>query len=93
MNWQIWGIVAGTVTSAGFLPQIWRGYKTKHLKDMSYGMTGLLTIGFSMWLIYGLVKKDFAIIAANIAGITFNVVLMTMKIYYGKTSERLEKSH
>ena len=85
MNWQIWGLVAGAVTSFGFLPQIWKGYKTKHLKDMSYAMNFLLLAGFTMWLIYGISTKDIAIIAANITGITFNAILVAMKYYYGKS--------
>lgn len=84
MNWQIWGLIAGAVTSFGFIPQIWKGYKTKHLNDMSYMMNALLTAGFTMWLIYGLNAKDIAIIAANIAGIIFNILLMVMKYYYGR---------
>ena len=90
MNWQIWGLVAGAVTSFGFVPQIWKGYKTKHLKDMSYMMNALLTTGFTMWLIYGLNAKDIAIISANIVGITFNIALIAMKYHYGRTSEKRE---
>ena len=90
MNWQLWGLVAGAVTSFGFVPQIWKGYKTKHLKDMSYAMNFLLTVGFAMWLIYGISKKDSAIIAANIISVTFNILLISMKYYYGRTSEKAE---
>lgn len=84
MNWQLFGIVAGAITSFGFVPQIIQGYRTKHLKDMSYMMNGLLTTGFTMWLIYGINKRDTAIIAANIVGIIFNIALMAMKFHYGR---------
>ena len=56
-------------------------------------MNGLLAFGMGMWLIYGINKRDVAIIAANVAGVTFNIVLLAMKYYYSKTSERLEKNH
>ena len=92
MNWQLFGFVAGAVTCFGFVPQIWKGYTTKHLKDMSYLMNALLTAGFTIWLIYGINKKDVAIMAANVVSIFFNVTLIAMKYYYGKTSERLEKN-
>lgn len=82
MNWELFGIVAGAITASGFVPQIVKGYKTKHLKDLSYMMNGLLAFGMGMWLVYGLVKRDTAIIVANIAGITFNVMLILMKFYY-----------
>ncbi len=61
------GLIAGAITSFGFVPQIWKGYKTKHLKDTSYMMNFLLMTGFTMWLIYGINAKDTAIIAANVA--------------------------
>lgn len=93
MNWQLFGIIAGIFTSFGFLPQIIQGYRTKHLKDLSYMMNSLLGFGMGMWLIYGLVKKDTAIIAANIAGVAFNLTLIIMKFYYSKTSEKGEKNH
>ena len=91
MNWQLFGIVAGALTSFGFVPQIIRGWKTKHLNDLSYWMNGLLAFGMGMWLVYGINKRDVAIIAANIAGVTFNLTLMLMKFYYGKTSEKAAK--
>ena len=94
MNWQLWGFVAGALTSLGFLPQIIQGYRTKHLKDLSYLMNGMLGIGMAMWLLYGISKKDIVIIAANIAGVAFNLTLMAMKYYYSRTSEKQEyKSH
>ena len=93
MNWQLFGIIAGVFTSFGFVPQIIQGYKTKHLKDLSYLMNGLIGFGMGMWLVYGINRGDAAIIVANTTGVIFNIALLAMKYYYGKTSERLEKSH
>ena len=88
MNWQLFGIAAGAITSLGFVPQIWKGYKTKHLKDMSYLMNAMLTTGFTMWLMYGINKKDVAIIAANIVGVILNITLMAMKYHYSKNNSK-----
>lgn len=93
MNWQVWGFVAGALTSLGFLPQIIKGYRTKHLRDLSYLMNSMLGIGMCMWLLYGINKKDNVIIAANIAGVAFNLTLIAMKYYYSKTAEKNEKNH
>ena len=93
MNWQIFGLVAGAVTMAGFVPQIAKGYKTKHLKDLSYMMNVLLLTGMAMWLFYGLNKKDNAILFTNVTGIILNLTLIAMKYHYSKTSEKLEKNH
>ena len=93
MNWELFGLAAGAITVSGFIPQIVKGYRTKHLKDLSYMMNALLCLGMGMWLVYGINKRDVAIIAANIAGVTFNIALMAMKYYYSKTSEKFEKNH
>ncbi|MBI2549632.1 hypothetical protein HYV83_00435 [Candidatus Woesearchaeota archaeon] len=92
MNSEIIGLAAATLTSSAFLPQIIKGYKTKHLKDLSYGLTVLMFIGTGLWLIYGLAKKDIIIIAANVTSTSFTLTLILMKYYYGKNSMN-EKNH
>ena len=86
MNWELFGLAAAAITASGFVPQIVKGYKTKHLKDLSYMMNALLLAGMSMWLVYGINKKDTAIIAANIVGVAFNLTLIIMKYYYGRNA-------
>ncbi|MBI2140894.1 SemiSWEET transporter [Candidatus Woesearchaeota archaeon] len=93
MNWEIVGFAAGILTTFGFVPQIIKGYKTKHLGDLSYLMNASLTLGMSLWLSYGISKKDIVIIAANIAGIALNITLILMKYHYGKTTGKAEKNH
>ncbi|MBI2580199.1 SemiSWEET transporter [Candidatus Woesearchaeota archaeon] len=93
MNWEIIGFTAGIVTTFSFVPQIWKGYRTKHLRDLSYLMNASLTLGMSLWLVYGISKKDVVIIAANIAGMAFNIILMIMKYHYGKTAGKAEKNN
>jgi MtN3 and saliva related transmembrane protein len=88
MNWQYFGILAAAITTAGFIPQIIQGYKTKHLKDLSYAMNFLLTLGFGLWLIYGIARKDMVIVVANIAGVILNITLITMKWHYSRRAKR-----
>ena len=84
MNWQIFGIIAGGFTSFGFLPQIVKGYKSRHLNDLSYLTNSLLGIGMGMWLIYGIATKDLPVIIANILGVAFNAALILMKYFYSR---------
>ncbi len=79
----VWlGILAGGITSLGFIPQLVKGYKTKKLEDVSYLMPLVLAIGMFLWLLYGLMRSDLAIIAANIFGVSCNIILVSMKKYY-----------
>ena len=79
----IWlGLVAGAVTSVGFIPQLVKGYRTKKLEDVSYLMPMVLVFGMILWLMYGIFQLDYAIIAANMFGVGCNVLLVVMKKYY-----------
>lgn len=79
----IWlGIMAGGITSLGFIPQLIKGYQTKKLDDISYLMPIVLAFGMLLWLIYGIFLSDLPIIAANIFGIGCNITLVVMKKYY-----------
>lgn len=82
MDWNIIGLLAGAITSSGFLPQIYRGYKTKHLGDLSYLMLIFLTVGLSLWLLYGIHLNDVPIILANAAGVICTTTLILMKFKY-----------
>ncbi len=76
------GFAAGIVTSIGFIPQLIRGYRTKKLHDISYWMPLVLAIGMFLWLLYGLIRNDIAIIVANSFGVSCNILLIGMKKWY-----------
>jgi len=82
--WTYIGFVAGALTSTGYLPQLFKGYRTKRLEDVSLLMPLVLCIGMALWLVYGLAKQDLAIIAANVLGVTLTALLVLMKMHYGR---------
>ncbi len=82
MNITIIGLIAGAITSFGFIPQIVKGLKTKKLEDVSYYMPIVLAIGMTLWLIYGLIQNDIAIVSANVFGTACNVIIIAMKKKY-----------
>ena len=79
---EILGLIAGAVTSIGFIPQLIKGYKTKKLEDVSYYMPGILAIGMSLWFVYGIVIAALAVIIANSFGIFCCLALIFMKKKY-----------
>src|SRR5688572_13677456 len=50
---QILGLVAGALTTAAFLPQVIKTWKSRSAKDLSLGMFSLFCLGVAMWLVYG----------------------------------------
>lgn len=78
------GISAGIITLSGFIPQIYKGWKTKRLDDLSYFMPAVIGIGMFLWVIYGIFRNDVVIVLINIIGILLNIILLLMKFYYSK---------
>ncbi len=78
------GSVASALVSASFIPQIIKGYKTKHLGDVSYLLMILISAGMTMWIVYGIEKQDLVIIGANVATIALNMILLGLKAKYSK---------
>ena len=79
---ELFGLIAGAITSMGFLPQLIKGYKTKKLEDISYFMPVVLAIGMTMWFVYGFLLGAFAVMIANLFGVTCCLILITMKKKY-----------
>jgi MtN3 and saliva related transmembrane protein len=79
---EIFGLIAGAITSMGFIPQLVKGYKTKKLEDISYYMPAVLAVGMTMWLIYGYLIEALAVMIANAFGITCCFLLIIMKKMY-----------
>jgi MtN3 and saliva related transmembrane protein len=79
---QILGLLAGTITSITFLPQVIKIWKTRSAKDLSLLMLLLLMLGVILWLTYGLLVKDAAIIYTNSMVLGMSMVMLFFKLKY-----------
>ncbi|HJJ25947.1 MAG TPA: SemiSWEET family transporter [Nitrosopumilus sp.] len=77
-------IAAGVLILTGWLDQIYKGYKSKSLKDMSNFLMIFISAGAILWLIYGVVVVDVFIIGTNIAAIILMIIILLMKKRYDK---------
>ena len=59
------GLIAGSLTTLSFAPQVARAWRTRSTADLSLAMLVVFLAGVLLWLAYGVVKGDVAIIAAN----------------------------
>jgi len=79
---EIIGLVAATCTTAAFVPQVYKVFRTKSTKDISLTMYLILLVGSLLWLYYGLVIDSLAIILANsVTGVLILAVLF-LKLKY-----------
>lgn len=79
----ILGIAAGTLTTASFLPQVIKAYRSKHTKDVSLFMFILLLVGLCLWLAYGFIRSDLPIILANTVSLVFVSAMLALKAKHG----------
>ena len=85
----ILGIAAGILILTGWVEQIYKGYKTKSLKDVSRFLMIFISAGAILWLIYGIVVSDVFIIGTNLAAIALMMIVLLMKRRYDRQSERI----
>lgn len=75
-GFEIVGLVAAVLTTAAFVPQVYKTWKIKSANDISLTMYLVLFIGLILWLIYGIYLNSFPIILANsVTGILVLIVL------------------
>ena len=77
------GLLAGTLTTIAFLPQVIRTWKSKSPKDLSLAMLGTFTTGVFCWLIYGLMVDSLPIILANAVTFLLAGANVALKLRYG----------
>ena len=79
---QLLGLAAGSLTTAAFLPQVIKTWKTRSAKDLSLGMFSLFCLGVALWLTYGLIVKDIPVIAANLLTLMLASTLLFFKLRF-----------
>ncbi|MBW4627450.1 MAG: SemiSWEET transporter [Brasilonema octagenarum HA4186-MV1] len=83
MNWiNILGLVAATLTTFSFLPQMLKTWQSKSAKDVSFVMLIFFNLGIFLWLIYGISLNALPIILANAVTLFFNLIILWFKIKY-----------
>jgi MtN3 and saliva related transmembrane protein len=78
------GLMAAVLTTAAFLPQVYKTWKTKDVSSLSLPMLSIFFIGVVLWLIYGLLIESLAIILANAITIISAFLLVYFKLKYSK---------
>ncbi|AFY42765.1 hypothetical protein NIES2109_07910 [Nostoc sp. HK-01] len=78
----ILGLVAGALTTIAFLPQMFKTWKSKSAKDVSFVMLITFMSGLLLWLVYGIALQALPIILANAISFIFNLIILCLKIRY-----------
>ena len=76
------GLLAGLITTLGFVPQVVKGYRSGHMEDVSLIMPAVLMVGMGLWLVYGIFLNDLPIVLWNAVSIALNAVMIFLKLRY-----------
>jgi MtN3 and saliva related transmembrane protein len=83
-NIEILGLLAATLTTAAFLPQVYKTWKTKDVSSLSLPMFLLFFVGIVLWFIYGLYINSLSLLLGNGITIVSCFLLIYFKLKYGK---------
>jgi MtN3 and saliva related transmembrane protein len=76
------GLLAGTLTTIAFVPQLLKIYRTKSGKDISARMFSLFSAGIVLWLIYGILLRSLPLILSNLVTLALSLTIIALKIRY-----------
>ena len=79
---DILGMIAGTLTTIAFVPQVVKTWRSKSTQDISYGMFILFSLGLVLWLVYGMLIDSLPIILSNIVTLALALVILGLKFRY-----------
>ncbi len=79
----ITGLIAATLTTTAFVPQVLKSMKTKSAKDLSLSTSAMLCCGVFLWLIYGILNQDLPIILSNAITLLLATTLLVLKLRHG----------
>jgi len=84
---DIFGFIAALLTTSAFIPQVIKTIREKDTKSLSLPMYIILTAGLLLWLTYGILIKDWALIIANSITGLLALIILIAKIKYDLLSK------
>ena len=79
---DILGYIAGTLTTAALVPQVWRTFRTRDVSGISLRMYSIFTIGIAVWLAYGVLLRQTPMMLANSLSLLMACAVLAMKLKY-----------
>ena len=80
------GLAAGVLTTSCWVPQLVRAYRTRSTGDISWLYVAALGGGIILWLAYGTVNGDTALVTANVATVLALALLISFKWRFDRRS-------
>ena len=82
------GYLAAILTTASFVPQALRIWRTRDARAISLGMYFVFSTGVALWLAYGILVGSWPVLLANLVTLFFALSILYMKIRYDREGRR-----
>lgn len=76
------GLVAGTLTTLAFVPQVIKTWRIRSVGDVSLGMYVVFALGVFLWICYGVAIDSLPVVAANVATFVLACVMIVFSIRF-----------
>ncbi len=73
------GLIAGSLTTISFVPQVWRMWATRSAKDISWAMMIIFSLGNVMWFSYGWSFMAMPILISSGVTLVLALAMIVMK--------------
>jgi MtN3 and saliva related transmembrane protein len=78
------GFIAAFCTTFSFVPQVMLVWRQRHADGISTGMYLIFSFGVFHWLLYGLLKQAWPVVAANGITLVLALCVLAMKWRFEK---------
>jgi MtN3 and saliva related transmembrane protein len=76
------GYIAAVMTTAAFVPQVLKAWRTRSTESISLATFIIFTIGVFLWLVYGFSVKSSPMIVANSITLALSLLILWMKLRF-----------
>ncbi len=81
------GYLAAFFGTILMLPQAYKTYRTRHVKDISLAMLFIYIVNCMLWGIYGFHLNSVPMLLCNGIALVIGLLMITMKITYSRNRE------
>ncbi len=76
------GTVAGILTTAAFVPQVVKTWRTRSARDISGVMFVAFSVGVALWIVYGVLVRSAPVVVANGVTLVLALAVLAMKVRF-----------
>ncbi len=77
------GFAAGACGIVGFVPQLIKIARDKDAKEVSLAMYAITSIGFVLWVAYGVLEKSWPVMLSNSIMLALVAAILVLTVRYG----------